>query len=401
MLRTSIVFLYLCLSTGVYAQQTLSPRVAVYGAEGERFVVDSVGLFDSVLVMYIGNLNFEIAEERFARIEPIPGATFSAPDQVYSFSLRDGSLIVGQVVSYKRGVLEIKAADGTTQLISRDELQALHLEKRNVFERSHVKSCATANFISSPYALKPKEVVFSSFIYGMSAEVGVGHGFSVKGLSAVVPFLLPTGYEFLYKRRFESSRFSVGISAGQVWIGPIIDILESEVVNSSRNFINILTPSFTYHMGESYLKTSVTVLSGSTRLSENGGVYFTSTYSMPGFTQHQNRWNFTLNYSPNNRVMNDINTLLLVGFQKHAPKASYTIGLGLTRGGADISIIPFPYAYFSLYGSKEQRKINSAFNIQKRMRLLRRSVDYSNALERSLRKRAAARERRRQARARR
>jgi len=376
----------------LWAQQTLQPRVAVYNTDAERYVVDSVEFQDSVLVLYVGELSFEIAEERFARLEPISGASFSRPAQVYSFSLKNGETVVGQVTSYKRNVISIRLTDETSTTILRDEIQTLHREKRNIFEKPHVRKCATTNFISSPFALNRGEVVFTSNIYANTLEVGLGNGFSVKGLSSVLPFILPTGYEFAYRKRLPATNFSIGFSAGQVWLDPTGALSITETINSEREFINILSPSFTYHMGDSYLKTSMTMLSGSSLFRGIGSLFTTTTYSAPGIKKAKNRWNATANLSLNDRGSNNgLRAFLLVGHQINSPTASVTLGLIFLQIET-VGVVPSPYINFSLYESKEQRRVSKAFKMHRRMKLLKRSLDLRNSRLKNERKRREARE---------
>jgi len=395
MLRIQLILLTLCGSAALFAQQNLDSRVAVYKTTNERFVVDSARLTDSVVTLMIGEIVFNIDEQEFARLERIPSATFSEPDQIYSFSLASGEIIVGQVVKCKRNLIFIRTGGGDTILVERDDLKGLNLEKRNVFAKPHVKKCATTNFISSPYALQAKETVYSSFIYFNSVEVGFGGGFSGKLSSSVLPFVLPTGLELSYRKRLEDSKFSIGMSVGQIYLGALGQFVSGEVVNSKNNFVTILSPNFTYHMGDAFLKTGVTMLSGSLDFENGGGIIITSTYSMPGFRRGYNRWNFTANIVPTStsESSNGLNltTFFLAGYQFHAPKASYTLGIGLA-GSEAFEILPIPYAYFSLFRSKEQKKVANAFNMQRRMRYLQRSITIENARNKRMRKRAADRE---------
>lgn len=386
-------------SAALIGQQTLEPRVAVYKTTGERFVVDSAQLLDSIVMLKVGDLTFDIDEAEFARLEPIPGATFSEPDQVYSLSLRNGQVIVGQVVKTTNGIISIRTNEGEFSEIYRSDIKGINIEKRNVFQMPHVKKCATTNFLSSPYALNKGEAVFSSFIYGNSIEIGLGKGISGKVLASVLPFVLPTGLELAYRKRLDNSNFSIGMSVGQLYLGLLSENLRVETVNSDENFITTFSSNFTYHMGDAFLKTGVTILTGNQRFDNGSNVFITSTYSMPGIGKPQNRWNFTANVVPNytseGRANLNINSVFLVGYQTHGPRTSYTVGLSLARSEA-FTVIPFPYVYFSLYGSKEQRKVSTAFRIQRRMRFLHRTIVAENKRNKLLRERAAARELRRQ-----
>ncbi|MFK8056423.1 MAG: hypothetical protein AB8F78_09920 [Saprospiraceae bacterium] len=396
MLRIILVLLTLLSIFGLHAQQTLTPRVAVYNVDGERFVVDSVRFTDSMLVLTVGELSFEIDEERFARLEPISGVSFSTLDQIYSFSLKSGKTIVGQVIKYKQGEILVRTSDDRAMTIRRDELQGLHREKRNVFEKPWVKECATTNFFSSPYALKGGDVVFSSFIYGNSLEVGLGEGFSARLLTSPIPVVFPTGYGFLYKKRIEHSDFSVGMSLGQFWLGPLRNFFNEGTANSGRNFVTLIAPSVTYHYKNSFLKTGVTIFSGSSLFARRNTFAVTSTLSIPGVNRPQNRWNLTLNLMESNEEDNfNPRSFLLAGYQNHGPKGSYTLGVGLVRNES-VVLIPFPYACFSLYSSKEQKRVSSAYNMHRRMKFVKRTVAMERSREQQRRKREALKERRRQ-----
>jgi len=304
--------------------------------------------------------------------------------------------VVGQVLKYTRGRVSVRTTYNDTVFVSREELLELNREKRHTHKEPYVKNCASTNFLSSPYALKPKELVYSTFIYGNSLEIGIGDGFSVKGLTSVVPIFLPTGYEVLYKKKLTNSNFSVGASFGQIWLSSTGDLLRTEAANSGRNFVNFISSSVTYHKGDAFLKSGITVFSGSTIIRDVGTYVFSSTYSTPGLKQPTNRWTFTLIVSPNTPDQgNGMNAAILAGHQTQKAKGSFTLGLGLIQG-KNIGLLPFPYAYFSLYASKEQQKIRRAYNIHTRMRALRRYLIFKKEREMGDRQRADKRALRRQ-----